>query len=106
MNPSAMRPPRLSAICGRFLEVVGIGPRICPDQFGFPGLESAAKSSPGVGMLMESFRIAFAIWSAGRRAGSAPISVQQTNTKAAPARRVQRFIGQRTHAPADCQWES
>src|SRR5205085_449492 len=51
IKPSAMRPPRLSAIWARLRYVIGIGVRYCPAQSGLPGFSSAAKSSPGVGIV-------------------------------------------------------
>ena len=60
IKPSAIKPPRLSAICARLRYVIGIGPRYWPDQFVLPGFSRAAKSSPDVGMLMESLLAALA----------------------------------------------
>jgi hypothetical protein len=60
MKPSAIKPPRLSAIWARLRYVIGIGVRYWPAQSGLPGFSRAAKSSPGVGMVRASVLIALA----------------------------------------------
>src|SRR5437660_4215903 len=58
-------------------------------------------------MLMESLRIALAICSAGSRAGSAPITAQQTNKNPTAKNRLTGLMtAHRTHARQDCQQES
>src|SRR5207253_7475942 len=58
-------------------------------------------------MLMESLRIALAICSAGRRAGSAPITAQQTSKNPTAKNRLTGLMtAHRTHARQDCQQES
>lgn len=59
-----------------------MGARYCPLQFGLLGFERAAKSSPGVGMLMASFLIALASCSVDNRGDSAPITAQMLITSA------------------------
>src|SRR5581483_5205216 len=68
-----------------------MGPRYWPAQFIFPDFPSAAKSSPGVGMLIVSVLAAFASWSGGMLPVSALMAVQipPANTITAnPAKRV------------------
>src|SRR6185503_6690454 len=71
---------------------MGIGPRNWPDQFGLPGLDRAAKSSPGVGILMASLLIALASCSEERRVDSAPIKLQIATTETAVPSLTVRFM--------------
>src|SRR5205809_562093 len=41
INPSAIKPPRLRAICARLRYVIGMGPRYWPDQSVLPGFSIA-----------------------------------------------------------------
>src|SRR4030081_3604465 len=83
-----------------------MGPRYWPVQSGLPGFSSAAKSSPGVGMLMESLRIALASWSEDKRGESAPrAQVSAPSKMAARYRRPRNMASSLGHVPKDCQKE-
>src|ERR1700719_4244078 len=82
-----------------------MGPRYWPDQFGLPGFSSAAKSSPGVGMLIESLRTAFASGSCDKSGASAARATDNTSKKAAVRDRRIRNIANVIPRLADCHWE-